>query len=127
MSFNKGQHKFGVELPQPVDHSYEQAPAPRKSFKAVARLVMAVKRFQEALNPHYTYGKKSEEELARAAGDHVVIPMPVQAAGFRTASGRQVSGRTASGRPYSLEGPVNRGKKGLLIFKPLPAVPPQVA
>ncbi|KXZ48609.1 hypothetical protein GPECTOR_26g512 [Gonium pectorale] len=104
-----------------LEHPQEHKKPP--TFKAIGNLVLATKRFLNALNPSYDYGKRSTSPTING------VPSGRLAASNRLASARSASARTPSGVPGSgmktLSGrPEVAGKqhgfKGNLLFKPLP-------
>lgn len=118
------------QLPQP-EHS-------KRSFKIIATLVAAVKRFEKAINPTYTYGvaKEAAKEdtcmpapavlMAMATNDKPCSSLPKAASAMRYKSGRVGTGRTVTGRSASGRPAGSRhGCKGALLFKPLPPLLPQ--
>ncbi|GLI59452.1 hypothetical protein VaNZ11_001331 [Volvox africanus] len=92
-------------------------PKKKPTFKLIGQLVLAMKRFQAALNPTYNYGANKRPQSSSLAnglprGRTMSVP-----AGGRTASGAAAS-KTLSGRP-DVSGK-QHGFKGNLLFKPLP-------
>ncbi|KAG2433045.1 hypothetical protein HXX76_008772 [Chlamydomonas incerta] len=85
----------------------------KPSFKVIGHIVMAMRRFQAALNPTYTYTKRPASPPNHQAGLHAKEMA-------RTGSGRTTSGRTASGRDSQGK---HHGYKGNMLFKPLPPLP----
>lgn len=93
-------------------------------FRVVGQLILAMKRFQAALNPTYEYGKREVKP-----DDGMSAPLPAVARGRsrtmsgtttnnRTTSARTFSGRTMSGRP--LVPGIQHGHKTSLLLRPLP-------
>jgi hypothetical protein len=93
-------------------------------FKVAAHLVMAMKRFQAALNP--TIGppaKRIQDTPDRLANERTKVQVQPKNASGRAASGqtRSSSGRTLSGRPIGPPGQ-QHGHKGNILLRPLPVV-----
>ncbi|GIL77326.1 hypothetical protein Vretifemale_6798 [Volvox reticuliferus] len=91
----------------------------KPTFKLIGHLVLAIKRFQAALNPTYDYGANKQLRSSSPAnglprGRTMSVPP-----GDRTVSGAGVF-KTLSGRP-DVAGK-QHGFKGNLLFKPLPPV-----
>eukprot|EP00198_Chlamydomonas_reinhardtii_P013160 XP_001702497.1 predicted protein [Chlamydomonas reinhardtii] len=84
----------------------------KPSFKVIGHIVMAMKRFQAALNPTYTYTKRP----ASPPNPQAVLQAKTMS---RTGSGRTTSGRTVSGRDAQGK---HHGYKGNMLFKPLPTL-----
>lgn len=78
---------------------------PRRSFKAIGNLVLAMKRFQAALNPTYTYGKQSSASPIV----HHDNPSP----------GVSIHSQGNSSQRHCFP---DRGHKGSLLMQPLPDV-----
>ncbi|KAG2448676.1 hypothetical protein HYH02_006033 [Chlamydomonas schloesseri] len=95
-----------------MEHSEESKKA-KPSFKVIGHIVMAMKRFQAALNPTYTYTKRPASPPNHQAA--LQAKTMSRTGSGRTASGRTVSGRDAQGKHH--------GYKGNMLFKPLPALP----
>lgn len=87
-----------------------KAEEPKKQgrFKIVGKAVIAMNRFMSALNPEYTYTKKSQQQHA---------PVLLTAASAREK--RSSSGRTLSGRTSDNAGK-HHGYKGNILLKSLP-------
>lgn len=84
------------------------------TFKVVGSMVMAMKKFQNALNPTYEYGKRKS-----SSGDGSEM---AEGPSSRVLSGRTPSGRPISSGRTSVPG-AQHGFKGNLLFKPLPDPP----
>lgn len=108
------------------------APKPKTySFRVIANLVMAMRRFQAALNPTYEYGKRQPdpnlptEPLAAVVArqqQRTLSGTPYARNGSaRTGSARAQSGRTLSGRPRTPGW--QHGFKTELLLRPLPEIP----
>lgn len=78
---------------------------PRRSFKAIGNLVLAMKRFQAALNPTYTYGKQSS---ASPVVHH-----------DNSSPGVSIHSQGNSSQRHCF---ADRGHKGSLLMQPLPDV-----
>ncbi|GLC68753.1 hypothetical protein PLESTF_000733100 [Pleodorina starrii] len=88
----------------------------KPSFKLIGNLVLAMKRFQAALNPTYDYGaNKRSSSPVNGVPRGRTMSGPARAASARTASG---VAKTLSGRPDNAG--KQHGYKGNLLFKPLP-------
>ncbi|GFR41918.1 hypothetical protein Agub_g2710 [Astrephomene gubernaculifera] len=109
-----------------VKFDIERSESGRKkkpTFRIVAQLVLAMKRFQAALNPSYNYGENKANPRASSptSGDRAMSGRTMSA---RTASGRTASGtitKSLSGRPD--QAGKRHGYKGNLLLRPLPALP----
>lgn len=97
----------------PASRKRKQPEAVKNRFKVMASVVMAMRRFQAALNPTYTYGKRASEsgvsgdrssQLTTSGSKRTVVPT----------SNEQVSTAT-SATAYT-----HRGHKTHYLFSPLP-------
>lgn len=89
-------------------------------FKVVGHLVLAMKRFQDSINPTYTYGKKPKESSPVLPNAVLVQPKgkSLSSASPTRSGDRATSGRTASGRPLATSAN-HHGHKAALLFSPL--------
>uniref|UniRef100_A0A7S0RM06 Uncharacterized protein n=1 Tax=Chlamydomonas leiostraca TaxID=1034604 RepID=A0A7S0RM06_9CHLO len=87
-------------------------------FRAVVNLVLALRRWQHALNPTISFKRPEEEESKTGMPPAPVVPSRLYTG--RTMSGRLVADRTASGRP--LVAGVHHGHKAQILFRQLPEV-----
>ncbi|KDD75724.1 hypothetical protein H632_c528p0 [Helicosporidium sp. ATCC 50920] len=93
------------------ERKVKRAKPQRTSFKVVGHLVMAMKRFQDSLNPTYTYGKRTPTSSINQDGDTAddsVVSQPSPSSDDK---------KKGDNSYYS-----SRGHKTDLIFKSLPAL-----
>lgn len=129
----------------------EQTPQPQKKnrFRFFASAVKSLQKWMDALSPKYVYGqKKAEARQQRLEDGPPIVPTrymvgkttsgPAAASTATTslskdasrarASSARSGSRTQSDRPSSAAGANasgHHGRKGRLLFKPLPPMPPK--
>lgn len=122
-----GSGRFEVENAANSSGAAEGKPTGKARFKVIGHVVRALKRWQNALNPTYSYGSGKPDPNAPRLPYAMSMPrgtLSVPNAGSATLT-RTGSGRTLSGRPDSSG--THYGHKGSLLFKSLPEDKPKSA
>lgn len=111
-----------VSAPQQVEAPANPAQSTTGRWRIITLVAMAAKRFQSAMNPTYSYGKRAVDTRDSAQPAALLAARSSRGATVsgRSLSTRQQSGRTASGRP--LVPGVQHGFKGHILFRSLPEV-----